>query len=414
MSNLFNPFRPGSIVPPGMFSGRGAQLRTLGKVLFQTRNDNPHHFLLHGERGIGKSSLLRYLQLVAHGDLESLNFGWFKFLTVSIELEPSNTYADIIRKVGAELQRTISSHEKAKELAKSAWEFIKCWEVMGVKYSTKQDQSVEPYELLESLTYTFERTLQSLGAEFDGILVLIDEADKPPAKANLGEFVKVFTERLAKRGCGRVALGLAGLSGIIQKLRQSHESSPRIFEVLTLEPLKPEECINVVRKGLAEARAVNSEDISISPEGEDLISRFSDGYPHFVQQFAYSAFDANSDGVIDDKDVLWGATRPNGAFHQLGLKYYEELYFDQISSDEYRQVLRIMSDHLDGWVSKNDIRKASGLKDSTLNNAISALKKRHIIISKPGTKGTYKLPTKSFAVWIGAYTKAKETAGAVI
>lgn len=91
MSNLFNPFRPGSIVPPGMFSGRGAQLRTLGKVLFQTRNDNPHHFLLHGERGIGKSSLLRYLQLVAHGDLESLNFGWFKFLTVSIELEPSNT-----------------------------------------------------------------------------------------------------------------------------------------------------------------------------------------------------------------------------------------------------------------------------------------------------------------------------------
>ncbi len=394
-----------------MFSGRVEQLRTFGKVLFQAKNDNPYHFLLHGERGIGKSSLLYYLQLVARGKIESLDSGWFKFLTVSIELELSNTYVDIIRKVGAELQRTIASQQRAMELAKSAWDFIKCWEVMGVKYQAKQENSVEPHELLESLTYTFERTLQSLGGEFGGILVLIDEADKPPAKANLGEFVKVFSERLTKRGCGRVALGLAGLSGIIQKLRLSHESAPRIFEVLTLDPLKPEERIEVIQKGLAEAKVVNTIDISISSKGEGLISEFSEGYPHFIQQFAHSAFEANTDEVIDDKDVLLGAIRPNGAFQQLGLKYYEELYFDQIGSDEYRQVLRVMSEKLDGWVSKEDIRQTSGIKESTLNNAISALKKRSIIIPKPGTKGMYRLPTKSFAVWINAYTKAKETAG---
>jgi len=410
MPPLFNPFRPGNIVTPGMFSGRVEQLQSLGKVLFQTKNENPQHFLLHGERGIGESSPLYYLQLVARGDLESLDSGWFKFLTVSIELEPSNTYADIIRKIGAELQRAISSHQKAMELAKSAWDFIKGWEVMGVKYSAKQDQAVGPHELLENLTHTFERTLESLGGEFDGILILVDEADKPPVKASLGEFVKVFTERLGKRGCSRVALGLAGLSGIIKKLRQSHESAPRIFEVLTLEPLKSDECIDVVRKGLAEAKTVNATDISISPQAESLITSFSEGYPHFIQQFSYSAFDANKDQVIDDKDVLVGAIRPNGAFQQLGLKYYEELYFDQIGSDEYRQVLRIMSDQLDDWVDRKDIRKASGLKETTLNNAISALKKRNIIVAKQGTKGTYRLPTKSFAVWISAYTKAKETA----
>jgi len=410
MPPLFNSFRPGNIVTPGMFPGRVEQLQSLGKVLFQTKNQNPQHFLLHGERGIGESSPLYYLQLVARGDLESLDSGWFKFLPVSIELEPSNTYADIIRKIGAELQRTISSHQKAMELARSAWDFIKCWEVMGVKYSAKQDQSVGPHELLENLTYTFERTLENLAGEFDGILILVDEADKPPVKASLGEFVKVFTERLGKRGCSRVALGLAGLSGIIQKVRQSHESAPRIFEVFTLEPLKSDECIDVVRKGLVEAKTVNATDISISPKAESMITSFSEGYPHFIQQFAYSAFDANKDQVIDDKDVLVGAIRPNGAFQQLGLKYYEELYFDQIGSDEYRQVLRIMSDQLDDWVDKKDICKASGLKETTLNNAISALKKRNIIVAKPGTKGTYRLPAKSFAAGISAYTKAKETA----
>jgi len=225
------------------------------------------------------------------------------------------------------------------------------------------------------LTHTIERTLASLGEAFDGVLILIDEADKPSDNANLGEFVKVFTERLTKRGCGKVALGLAGLSGVIEILRASHESSPRVFEILTLNPLKPGEIVEVIRKGLVEAKEKNGFEITVTEAAERLISEFSEGYPHFIQQFAHSAFDANTDNVIDHKDVLSGAVRENGAFQQLGLKYYQELYFDQIGSDEYRDVLRVMSDHLDEWVSKEDIRKAITIKESTLNNAIAALKK---------------------------------------
>ena len=115
----------------------------------------------------------------------------------------------------------------------------------------------------------------------------------------------------------------------------------------------------------------------------------------------------DNDNVIDVQDVLTGALRRNGAFHQLGLKYYEKLYFDQIGSDEYREVLRVMSEKLDEWVSKDDIRRSLKIKESTLDNAIAALKKRNIIITKAGAKGVYRLPTKSFAVWISAFTKAR-------
>jgi Cdc6-like AAA superfamily ATPase len=61
----YNPFRPGSIVSPGMFSGRYEELEGTEHALFQTKNGNPHHFLIEGERGIGKSSLLFSLQMVA-------------------------------------------------------------------------------------------------------------------------------------------------------------------------------------------------------------------------------------------------------------------------------------------------------------------------------------------------------------
>jgi hypothetical protein len=98
----------------------------------------------------------------------------------------------------------------------------------------------------------------------------------------------------------------------------------------------------------------------------------------------------------------------NGAIQQLGIKYFHDLYFDQIGSDEYRGVLRAMAGQFDGWITKSEIRKKVGIKPSTLNNAISALKKKRIIIAKPGVAGTYRLPTRSFAVWIKALTKAKE------
>jgi len=403
----YNPFRPGSIVTPGMFSGRYDELVGTERALFQTKNGNPHHFLIHGERGIGKSSLLYSLELVARGELAPLEGNRFNFLTLSLELEPENTYGDVIGKVGAELRRAVASRQPGTEIVKATWDFLKRWEVMGVKYTESQRQS-KPNELLDELTYTFEQTLARSGSEIDGILVIIDEADKP-LNANLGEFVKVFTERLTKRGCNNVCLGLAGLPNVLQHLRKSHESSLRIFQIFTLEPLLEGERIQVIEKGLAEAQEKNGIKTDITAEAKEAISELSEGYPHFVQQFSFCAFEEDTDDNIDLRDVQQGALHPEkGAIQQLGLKYFHELYFDQIGSDEYRDVLRAMAENLDSWVSKAELRKKVGIKESTLTTAISALNKRHIILPKPGTAGVYRLPTKSFAVWIKAFTRARQ------
>ena len=129
-----------------------------------------------------------------------------------------------------------------------------------------------------------------------------------------------------------------------------------------------------------------------------------------MQQYAHSAFEADTDNVIDSQDVKLGATRDNGALQQLGLKYFHDLYFDRIGSDEYRSVLRAMAEHLDDWVSRSQMQAEAKVKAGTLNNAITALKNRHIILAQPGKTGKYRLPTKSFAVWIRAFTRATSTA----
>jgi hypothetical protein len=407
----YNPFRPSGLVSPGMFAGRYTELEATERALLQTKHGNPHHFLVLGERGIGKSSLMLNVQWVSSGDISPFEGEKYKFLDVSIILEPSDSYADMIHRIGIEIKRQVAEREPLGEIAKNTWDFLKRWEVAGVKYDNHREEGKQS-ELLDDLLLTVERTLAHFGSRIDGIVILIDEADKATSATHLGEFAKLFTERLVRRGCERVCLGFAGLTTLLKTLRDSHESSVRIFEIFSLEPLSRDERITVIDNGLAKAKEQNGFETSITSDAKSLISHLSEGYPHFLQQFAYSAFDADKDNSIDVDDVLDGAfDSDHGALKQLGVKYFQDLYFDKIGADEYRAVLGAMAENFDNWVTKAEIRKKVQIKESTLNNAISALKKRHIIIPKPGSAGAYKLPNRSFAAWIRAFVRGKEEVG---
>ena len=407
MTVKYNPFKPGNIVGPGMFAGRLEELLSLEKSLFQTKHGNALHFLIKGERGIGKSSLLYFLQTIAAGELDSISCGKFNFLVMNIALEPSNTYLDLIGKVGSEYKRVLKDEMHVKAFLVDAWDFLKKWEVMGVKYSAGV-AGVQPYEALDDLVSHVSGSLKSVKDKVDGLLILIDEADKPKPSANLGEFCKLFTERLSKRGCNNVCLGLAGLPSVTQKLKQSHESSIRLFNITDLDPLNDNEVDEVIDKALAMARKVNQHDTVIDSDAKSFLVTLSEGYPHFIQQFGYCAFDQDKDNKIDIIDVVSGALSEGGAFHQLGQKYFDELYFDQIGSDEYREVLKAMAERGNSWISKKELQEKLSIKPYTLNNALAALKKKNIVVPRPGKSGEYRLPLVSFAVWIKGFAQAKE------
>jgi len=194
----FNPFRPGTIVTPGMFCGRVDELVAIEAILFQTRAGNPQHFLIHGERGIGKSALFLFLETVAHGQVESIQSGYFNFLTVNIELDPSTTYLDIIHRIARELKKQVALLTPGLEKLKTTWEFLKRWEVLGVKYAGAQRPGDEQ-EPLDEMTMALEQVARETKGLLDGILILIDEAEKPEAAANLGGFAKLLTEKSQRR-----------------------------------------------------------------------------------------------------------------------------------------------------------------------------------------------------------------------
>ena len=89
---------------------------------------------------------------------------------------------------------------------------------------------------------------------------------------------------------------------------------------------------------------------------------------------------------------------------KIGDRYYRDDYYNKIQKDSYRQVLRIMADSWNQWVSKQDIRSKFRGKASTLDNALHALRDRKIILAKEGEKGVYRLQHRGFALWIKLFT----------
>ena len=409
MPDKYNPFRPNSTAPSGIFTGREEELDVMEHCLLQTKNGNPQHFLVEGERGIGKSSLLIVQYVLATGKAATARLGeQLNFLTVSIVLRDQDDLLSMVKKIASKLQGEVRKRDALKSLVVNAWEFVSRIEAAGFKLNKAETTHTET-ELLDRLIEDFVTVASCLPDGVDGILLLVDEADKGAERTKLGLFCKLLTEELSRQQAERVCIGLAGLSGTVEMLRHSHESSPRIFRSLDLDPLSRDECMAVIDKAINEANRKNPQPVRLDPDAKALLANLSEGYPHFLQEFGYCAFEQDDDYVLDVRDVSKSLFGENGAFDQLGKRYFNRAYF-ATSSDDYRSVLDVMAEQGDGWVERNHIISDTGIKESIVDNALRALKAKNIIIQDDAIRGRYRLPTRSFATWIKVRDRAERQA----
>ena len=402
-----NPFRPNSPINPGMFVGRVNELERLEQALIQTMAGEPAHFMITGERGIGKTSLLLYLKALAQGNI-TFNSVKFKFLVLDLDIDTNSTQLGLMHRIKMHLDNQLGKSEPARTFLRDAWSFLQRIHIMDSGITPEAERVSDEVMLDEfalTLAQVCERTCSAtpestFSARYEGIMIIIDEADNCSPQLHLGSFIKLLTERLQRHDCNRVLIGLAGMPELRDKLYASHPSSLHIFEDLQLGRLTETEVSDVISICLERAEKDNQEKVSITAEARNMLISFSEGYPHFIQQFGYSAFAHDANAEINKEDVLQSAFGIRGALDLIGDRYYRDDFYNKIQQDSYRQVLRIMAEDLDGWVTSTKIKSKFRGKEATLNNALKALRDRHIILSKQGEKGIYRLQHKGFALWI--------------
>jgi len=399
-----NPFKPNSPVPPGMFAGRLSEIDALEKGLYQTKNGQNSNFLVTGERGIGKSSLLSLLKEVASGDIDGLDHN-FNFVTVYAAISKQTNLATLIKLIERNIKREIGKIEKVRNFLDNTWSFVQRIKILDS--GIDKGKSIEELDLIiDDFSYSLAKTCERIvnpekdEEAKDGIVFFIDEADNACPDLHIGYFFKAVTELFQQHGCNNVMFVVAGLPDVIEKLSLSHESSIRIFMQLNIKVLEHEDRRRVIDKGIEAGNEINSEATTIEDTAKGIIATFSEGYPHFIQQFAYSAFEFNKDGVITTDDVGEGAFSPGGAIDAIGSRYYQSAYHEQIKSDEYREVLTIMAENMNLWIKKSEIRSKFSGSDQTLSDALKALTSRKIILKNPSKIGEYRLQQRGFALWI--------------
>lgn len=405
-----NPFKPNVPVNPYCFHGRINELRTVNKILLQAKGGSPSNLLILGERGIGKTSLLIYLNVLSTGKVSNIQNDKFNFLTIQFSLDRNATLVHLIKKINNELTKKVSENKPLREALEKIWGFVKKIEFKGIKYDNTTID-VQEDELIDLLTNSLVDTVKKLVNEngFDAVLILVDEADNAK-KAQLGILVKNISEKLIIEGCPKLIFCLAGLPNLKQNLFEDHPSSVRTFEIIELGILDKEAINRIIEDAIKEANKQNKEEIKIAEQAKNSILKYSEGYPHFVQQIGWSSFDLLplDVDIITNELVSKAFFSNNGALHKIGLSYYNHFYWEEIKEDQYRDVLNILADiGFNKWVNKPEIAKQFKGNASTLTNALRALTERGIIKKDVTKRGFYRLQWIGFAVWIKNRARAK-------
>jgi len=403
-----NPFKPNSPVPTGMFAGRIKEIKALENGLHQTKHGNSSSFLLTGERGIGKSSIISLIKPIAQGIISSLDYDKFDFVVVNTVISNKSTLISFVNLLERNLKRElekIGTSEKVRSFFENTWSFVQRLRIMDSGID-KTQANKELDLIIDDFSYSLSETCKRITnpekdeASKDGLMIVVDEADNACADLHIGYFFKAVTELLQQNGCENIMFIVAGLPEVVEKLTTSHESSIRVFSQLIIKELNSEDRHYVVNKGLEVGNEKNTEQTTITEDACNMISTYSEGYPHFIQQFSYSAFEANTDGEISKEDVVEGGFGKGGALYAIGARYYQSLYNEQIKVDEYREVLRIMAERMDSWIKKSEIREKFSGNDHIVGNALKTLTARNIILKNPSKMGEYRLQNKGFALWI--------------
>lgn len=259
MTKKYNPFRPNHPVYTGVFAGRMNEINRLDNILFQTKESNPSHILIQGERGIGKTSLLIVSNHFAKGTL-SWEEEKYNFLTIQISLRPTTTLIDLATKINTQVERLLSQSEKGLTFLKNTWGFLTRIQSSVVSLVPKQQSPLSQEELIDKTIYSIVDTVKAITEDTtaselglrekrDGIVILIDEVDQACKSLDLGLFLKNLAEVLTQEDANKFLLILAGLPKSRDILRESHKSSLRLFEEFKLTTLNKDEVEMVIRGG---------------------------------------------------------------------------------------------------------------------------------------------------------------------
>lgn len=333
MDSLYNPFSPGAGTPPPELAGRKFILQQSLIALKRIKlGRTEKSILLVGLRGTGKTVLLHQIAQLAKKE---------HYQIIEAEAHEKKSLAEILV---PELRRVLFTLDAGKMLSakvKKAFRVMKSF-VSHIKLSLKINEIdfgidieaergvADSGDLEIDLTQVFLALGEAAQDRGTAIALIIDELQYL-SEEELSSLIMAI-HKTSQQSLPIIIMG-AGLPQLIGKAGHAKSYAERLFDYYELGPLKKEDAQSALQE------PVQREKVSFTKEALEEIIRVTEGYPYFLQEWGYQAWNLAEQSPID---INVAKKASIASIHRLDQGFFR-VRFDRLTPRE-QEYLRALAE----------------------------------------------------------------------
>jgi hypothetical protein len=368
MDKIKNPFSPGAGSPPPELAGRDGILESARVLLGRVKEKRSEKsILLTGLRGVGKTVLLNEIERIAADQ---------GYRTIQIEAHEDKPLAALLvphlRRLLYDLDRIKGVSEKVRHGIGVLRSFIGTLKLTYGDYEVGIDiepekGSADSGDLEADLPNLFAAVAEAAEDRSTAIAVLVDEIQYFNS-SELSALIMAM-HRMQQRRLPLVLIG-AGLPILPGLAGESKSYAERLFSFPDIGPLSAKDAAKALQD------PVKAEGVEFKRDALGEICELTKGYPYFIQEWGYQAWNHAESSPIILKDIK---ETTQVVADRLDKNFFR-VRFDRLRPRE-KDFLRAMADIGPGPYRTGDIADALGEKINTLGPMRASLIKKGMIYS---------------------------------
>jgi AAA ATPase domain len=368
MDPVRNPFAPGAGNPPPELAGRAALLEKVTIAMDRIAQGRPaKSAIIVGLRGVGKTVLLTRIEEIARNR---------QFKTIMIEAPEGKSLGQLLypslRKILFALDLMANIGDRAKRGLRVLRSFagtiqVKFQEFDFILGNEAEKGVADSGDLEADLSSLLVVIAEAAKAAGTSLVVCIDELQY--LKQSEFSALIMAIHRINQLQLPLMIVG-AGLPQILALAGQAKSYAERLFDYAHVGALEQEEARAAIRT------PIRSEGYEITDAALNAILLTTRGYPYFLQQWGYEAWNIAQSSPIEDHHIQ-GATV--AAIKTLDDGFFR-VRFDRCTPSE-KQYLRALAELGEGAQRSGDIADLLGVKVSSVAPTRSKLIAKGMIYS---------------------------------
>ena len=368
MDETDNPYAPGAGTKPPELAGRAEVLKNARTAIVRVQKGRSFKsFIFIGLRGVGKTVLLNEVRRIA----EELGCK-----TIQVEAHDRKSLAELLTPELRRLLISLNGMAKATDATRRALRVfrsfvgsmkLKVGDVdVGINLPPEQG-SADSGDLEADLPALFLAVGEAAKSRNATILLAIDELQYLN-DTELSALIMAI-HQISQRALPVLVVG-AGLPQLVGQMGNSKSYSERLFEFPKIGELKADDA----RAALEEPAA--KEGAKYTPQALNAIIEVTEGYPYFLQEWGYHAWNAAEKSPINEADAR---SATDAATASLDASFFR-MRLDRLTPRE-RDYLRAMSELGPGPHRSGDIADMLGVQVESVAPLRSNLIRKGMIFS---------------------------------